>query len=235
MNLSLDYLKRYGYSPGGGLLSPDKKYFLLLIPKNASTFLSNCLTANGWTHSGINGLHYTDQYKQIVFLRDPVERWLSGFATYASLNLFGFGYGSDHFIEDYKKSVLPEKLISTQMMFDDHTFPQVYYTQQLNLGIETIYIDLNKDTMFKNLYNITGFETHVDPDVFANSRESNYDTDNLYKFFKERIDERSAYVIPRAYSTNDGYEKYISLRDRIYEVYRADYLLAKQANIKYGT
>ena len=233
MSLSLDYLKRYGYTPGGGLLSPDKKYFLLLIPKNASTFLSNCLTANGWVHAGTQQL--IEPVHQIVFLRDPIERWLSGFATYASLNLFGFGYGSDHFIEDFNKSVLPEKIISTQMMFDDHTHPQVYYTQQLNLNFDTTYLDLNKDDMFKRLFRLTGHNVDVDDNIFSNSRESNYDTDNLYKFFKERLDERSAYVIPRAHSTNDGNEKFISLRDRIYEVYRADYLLAKQANIRYGT
>ena len=235
MSLSLGYLKRYGYTPGGGLLSPDGKYFLLLIPKNASTFLSKCLASphNGWRHS--NTSHIKNDVKQIVFLKDPVDRWLSGFATYVSLNLFGFGYGSDHFIEDYKKSVLPEKIISTQMMFDDHTFPQVYFTAQLNLDCETIYLDLNKEDMFKRLYRTTGFDVVVTDNTVNNSKESNYDVENIHNFFKERLDERSAFVPARNHATTTDAEPFISLRDRIYEVYKADYILAKQANIKYGT
>ena len=228
MTGSVDNLKGYGYSPGGGLLSPDGRHFLLQIPKNASTFLGNCLTANGWTFSNIS---HTQNVVQLVVLRDPVERWLSGFATYAALHLFGWGYGSDHFIKEYNPLV--EKIIFTKLAFDDHTAPQSVFLEQLDDNNEIVYFDCKKETLIDSLSKYTGFDIKVTDAIIDNSREDNYDTKNLYEFFKDRLNMKSEYLEP--INVQERYLKNISLRDRIHNVYESDYHIIKRANFYYGT
>ena len=230
MSSPSSYLKRYGYTPGGGLLSPDGKYFLLQIPKNASTFLGNALVANGWSFSNLS---HVNNANQLVVLRDPVERWLSGYATYAALHLFGWGYGSDHFIKEYNASPLVEKIIFDKLVFDDHTAYQTLFTGQLSDSQETTFFDCKKETLINSLSKYTGFDIKVTDAIIDNSREDNYDTKNLYEFFKDKLDTKSEYLEP--INQQERYLKNISLRERIHTVYASDYQLIKRANFYYGT
>ena len=72
------------------MLSPDLKHAWINIPKNCSSFVQKVLDDNGWHMLGSDisySILATDSIKKIVVLRDPVERWISGFAeTYGYWN-----------------------------------------------------------------------------------------------------------------------------------------------------
>jgi len=72
------------------MLSPDLKHAWINIPKNCSSFIQKVLDDNGWnmlTRDIADSILATDSIKKIVVLRDPVQRWTSGFAeTYGYWN-----------------------------------------------------------------------------------------------------------------------------------------------------
>lgn|GEM_PF-5900764 len=176
-------IKDTGYVPGGGMLSPDREIFYLNIPKNASTYLTNLLKYNSWSHWNI-----IDQPIAIknclVVIRDPVERWLSGFGTYASLRLLGSGYGSDHFVSDYNH--LAERIIFDQIVFDDHTDFQLKYIQQI-LNYDPVYFRFNKN-LKQQINHYLGYDLNTLDNIEDNRSESNYDNAQVIKFIKSRID-----------------------------------------------
>jgi hypothetical protein len=172
-----------GYYLGGGMMSPDKKNFYFAIPKNASTYLTNLLKANNWTHWNILD-NPAGIEKTMVFVRDPLDRWISGFATYAALRLFGFGYGSDHFVEDYND--LSKRIIFDQIIFDDHTDLQVNYIKQI-LDYNPIFFRYNKNLVPQINY-FLGYNLNTDVAVHNNDSESNFDTKQISNFMKQEID-----------------------------------------------
>ena len=172
-------LESRGYVSGGGLCSPCGEMFYLNIPKNASSQTTNLLELAGWTHGTTNIFDNT-----IILLRDPVERWISGFATYASSYLLGYGYGSDHFVEDYNE--LTERIIFDNIRFDDHTETQSRFVDQVR-G-DKVYFKISKDKT--DLVNkLSEFIQHDlnSYTVFDNNAELNYDTAHLTTFFRERV------------------------------------------------
>lgn len=175
--------KDTGYIPGGGMLSPNREIFYLNIPKNASTYLTNILKSNGWLHWNIINQPITLK-NCIVTIRDPIDRWISGFATYTALRLLGYGYGSDHFVEDY--TALVEKIIFDQIIFDDHTDFQLKYIQQVT-SFNPVYFKLNNKIVEQiNLF--LGYDLNTNIEVDDNKSESNYDTKQISKFIENRID-----------------------------------------------
>jgi hypothetical protein len=66
------------------MTSPDLTYAWINIPKNASSFCHTVFTNNGWAicrnDDLVDGILLAHTIKKIVVLRDPVERWISGFA-----------------------------------------------------------------------------------------------------------------------------------------------------------
>jgi hypothetical protein len=203
----LDHLVARGYAPGGGLISP-KGVFYLNIPKNASTYLTNLFESNGWQHSNTSSESITSA---IVVIRDPVDRWISGFATYAASWLLGEGYGSDHFREDY--TPLVQRLIFDQIVFDDHTTEQVKYIEQLK-DIPTTYFKLNYDLGF-NLESFFDCKLGLNNPLPANISEDNYDTKMIAKHMRYRVEQDPA------------------LRAKIIERYKADYDLIRTAPYYY--
>jgi hypothetical protein len=182
--MSLERLIPRGYVPRGGMISSNGT-FCLNIPKNASTFLTNVLHSNLWEHYilGENGPLVT---QAIVVLRDPVERWISGFATYASSWLLGEGYGSDHFVQHY--NTLVERLIFDNLIFDDHTTPQSDFVDQLPVLMHTTYFYLDQN-LIKNISEYTGSEILV-AKVDANVSEDHYDQQQITKFIRDRLNNR---------------------------------------------
>lgn len=176
----LDHLIARGYEPGGGMLCPTSGVFYLNIPKNASTYLTNILYNNGWNYHSAD----CSQVNQcIVVLRDPIDRWVSGFATYASSWLLSAGYGSDHFVEDY--TPLVERLIFDNLVFDDHTTPQAEFVSQLP-AIDVTYFKLNK-----NIIQQIGKHLNISltvTDVDTNASGSNYDQKQITTFIQHQID-----------------------------------------------
>ena len=176
----LDHLIARGYEPGGGMLCSTSSVFYLNIPKNASTYLTNILYNNGWNYHSAD----CSQFNQcIVVLRDPIDRWVSGFATYASSWLLSAGYGSDHFVEDY--TPLVERLIFDNLVFDDHTTPQAEFVSQLP-AIDITYFKLNK-----NIIQQIGKHLNISltvSDVDTNASDSNYDQKQITTFIQHQID-----------------------------------------------
>ena len=66
------------------MVSPGLTHAWINIPKNASSFCQKVFDDNGWTmcHTDdlVDGILLAHTIKKIVVLRDPVERWISGFA-----------------------------------------------------------------------------------------------------------------------------------------------------------
>ena len=171
-----------GYIPGGGMLSPDREIFYLNIPKNASTYLTNILKSNEWLHWNILE-NFAGIKTTIVFIRDPVDRWISGFSTYAALHLFGYGYGSDHFIADYND--LSKRIIFDQVIFDDHTDHQVKYVKQI-LDYNPVFFRYNEN-LIPQINSFLGQDLNTTIIIDANKSESNYDTEQVSKFIKKQI------------------------------------------------
>jgi len=182
--MELEYLRSRGYRPKGGFLSPSNVFYLN-IPKNASTYLSNILFSNGWRHFVFN--EYAPVTEAIVVLRDPVERWVSGFATYVSSWICSNGYGSDHFVADY--NWLTENLIFDNLVFDDHTTPQWQYISQLPATCQVKYFVLNQKTIVDDISAYTGQSLTV-ADVDANVSEDNYDQKQIIQFMKNRLEKK---------------------------------------------
>jgi hypothetical protein len=72
------------------MMSSDLEHAWINIPKNCSSFVQKALDDNGWHFiSGDTAVSIlaTNSIKKIVVLRDPVQRWISGFAeTYGYWN-----------------------------------------------------------------------------------------------------------------------------------------------------
>jgi len=66
------------------MASPDLTHAWINIPKNASSFCQKVFSDNGWTKCStddlVDGILLAHTIKKIVVLRDPIERWISGFA-----------------------------------------------------------------------------------------------------------------------------------------------------------
>jgi hypothetical protein len=206
--MSLQDLEHRGYQPGGGFISTSGLFYLN-IPKNASTFLSNVLQENGWEHYNLNDTQRAIT-EYVVVLRDPIDRWISGFATYASSWLLGAGYGSDHFVQDYNE--LTERVIFDNLVFDDHTTPQAEYVGQLSAKPVT-YFKLT-DRLTKQLSRFTGSDLIVS-DVDGNVSENNYDQRQISKLIRQRID-------------NDP-----ALKAKIIERYKCDFNLISSVQFYY--
>ena len=171
-----------GYYPGGGMISPDRDIFYLNIPKNASTYLTNVLKQNNWLHWNI--LENPSTIKTtIAFIRDPVDRWISGFATYAALHLFGYGYGSDHFIKDYND--LSKKIIFDQIIFDDHTGLQIEYINQI-LNHNPVFFRYNEN-LIPQIVSFVGYDLNTTDILDYNKSESNFDTNQISKFIQNQL------------------------------------------------
>lgn len=206
----LSYLRERGYTPAGGLISTAGDFYLN-IPKNASTFLTNVLRENGWEYYELTEYHQREVKRCFVVMRDPIDRWVSGFATYASSWLLGEGYGSDHFVEDY--NTLTERIIFDTLVFDDHTTPQITFINQLHEYEDVTFFKLNNDLM-KQLGQFTGQDLVINQ-VDDNNSENNYDQRQISKLIRNRIDNNP------------------TLKAKIIEQYSDDYLLLTRAKFYY--
>lgn len=203
----LQSLQHRGYQPGGGLISPSGVFYLN-IPKNASTYITNVLRHNDWEYFNVKDCHKIQ--KCVVILRDPVDRWISGFSTYASSWLLGAGYGSDHFVRDY--NALVERLIFDNLTFDDHTTAQSEYVAQLP-DIPTSYFKLNKN-IINHLSQDLNINLTVEP-VDANESENNYDQRQISAFIANRIESDPV------------------LKARIFEHFKSDFDLINRVQFYY--
>ena len=191
-----------GFGYGYGHLSPGNTKFLVSIPKNASSFLSEATVQNGWTGAIVsnNSNEYNVQ-EMIVVLRDPLERWISGFAQYLQTYiLYPFGPNTPKLENeqptafDYDMTVLQLQEQYTQFTerlifdvinrFDDHVWPQCDMFKNLlpRVPRKYFYIDNNFNEKISqyldlDLNNVSNL----------NNSENNQVLKDIQKFFRERL------------------------------------------------
>jgi len=186
-----------GHLIGGGLRSPDHQWFVLSVPKNASSYTTNVLIKNGWEHWNLS---LGDVGRVIVPLRDPVERWVSGTATYCCSYLLVANYGSEHFCADYNELV--ERLLVDNMIFDDHTTPQSVFVGFVPDSFEKTYVWVNRETFFDSMRSITGLDIIEHEGIYDNRKDSNDDISRISDFLKERLNEKIVSQIKIKYSND---------------------------------
>ena len=180
----IDEWKHKGHVYGECMSLPGKDLMYVYIPKNASSWTKPNLQDWGWEFYN----YHTDQLNKtaIVVLRDPVDRWISGFATYASSWILGKDYGSDHFVEDYNS--LSDRLIFDNLVFDDHTTPQSNFVEFLPKVKPVTHFRLGKDTV-ANISRYAQQNLNIS-DVDANVSEDHYDQQQISKFIRNRLTNR---------------------------------------------
>lgn len=65
------------------MVSPNLEHAWVNIPKNCSSFIQKVLDDNGWiivNHDLVDSILSSSSIEKIVVLRDPLQRWISGFA-----------------------------------------------------------------------------------------------------------------------------------------------------------
>jgi hypothetical protein len=212
---------RRGYQFGSGLVDRSHQQFIVDIPKNASSFILDWThRSGGWHVHTLTDTHSHDTLQEvIVVLRDPVQRWLSGFAQYACgwvLNASRFfdtkhGPSQDFqrqtgqaFIQQYNWAL--ERLIFDNLeTFDDHVWPQTWFLQDLLPEIPRRYflLDNGFEVAFAGYLGLTAPAADLD----RNQGNRNEDARVIQQFLRERIQ-----AVPQ-------------LKAAITEAYRHDYEL----------
>jgi hypothetical protein len=212
---------RRGYRFGSGLVDRSHQRFIVDIPKNASSFILDWAhRSGGWHVHTLPDTHSHPTLQQvIVVLRDPVQRWISGFAQYAcgwvlnASRFFDTEHGpSEHFqrrtgkefVEHY--DWLTERLIFDNLeTFDDHVWPQAWFLQGLLPEVPRRYFLL--DDGFEGVFAEHLGLTVPAADLDRNQGDRNEDARVIRQFLRERIQ-----AVPE-------------LRTAITEAYRHDYEL----------
>jgi hypothetical protein len=126
-------------------VDPTLKYAWINIPKNGSSFIQKALDDNAWNevHDDlISSIAESPSVKKLVVLRDPVERWISGFAQCMSdrnINILDLLDNS--------------KFINTIMLnpvYDDHTEYQHRFIGNAQ-NLEYIYMQKTRPNEFYRL------------------------------------------------------------------------------------
>jgi hypothetical protein len=128
-------------------VDPTLKYAWINIPKNGSSFIQKVLEDNAWNDvpdNLINSIAESPSIKKIVVLRDPVERWISGFAQCmsdtGSLKILDL-LDNDMFITT----------IRMNPVYDDHTEYQHRFIGNAQ-NLEYIYMQKTRPNEFFRLF-----------------------------------------------------------------------------------
>jgi hypothetical protein len=219
------HLVNRGFTYGFGHVSPDGTKFLVSIPKNASSFVKNSTGVAGWI--GGNALDPRLQKsvnELVVVLRDPLDRWISGFAQYIHTYIlyphgpntpylshetpteYDYGMTVEQFTQQY--SQLTERLIFDIInRFDDHVWPQIELFQELLPDLPRKYFYINNSFEIK-ISEYLGIDLNTIAD--RNVSDDNVTMKQLKEFFKQRFVIRP------------------ELAQRVKNMYAADYQLIEQ-------
>ena len=219
---------RRGYRFGAGMISNERRQFVLNIPKNASSFITNWTIQSGeWqVHTLADSKTHHGLKEVIIILRDPVDRWLSGFSQYACswiLNACRFfdtarGPGADFqyqtaqkFVESYNWVI--ERLIFDNLeTFDDHVWPQTCFFQNLLPDVPRKYflLDKNFDQEFGRYLDLP----MPDPGLDRNVGNGSSDMRVLKQFLQARINAAPELAAALKQAYQQDYEIIYSLQCR---------------------
>jgi len=100
---------------GDSFLSPDNKFYWVIIPRNASSWISALLLSLNWKRTNIYSM--SAEIKQhatpLVIIRNPIDRWLSGM-TYLAAAV----------VPEVRGQQLSEDIVKMMLhyvTFDDHS------------------------------------------------------------------------------------------------------------------
>ena len=148
-------------------IHPSFKYAWVNIPKNCSSFVQKVLDDNNWLDvpgDMIDGILKSDTIEKLVILRDPVQRWISGFAE-----TFG--------IQDNWDPILKIDLDKINIVLQDETFWKILYNNPVmchHTELQHRYIANAENVIF-----ISMMDKHVDYHVA--------DPNKFYKTLAEYI------------------------------------------------
>jgi len=180
----LDHTNHYG----GGMLSPDGKSFYVNIPKNATSFITQWLSENNWKFPpGGNAVE-----EVVVVLRDPIERFVSGFCQYIQGSILypTFGNIGQPFSIKELTNYWPmvERFMANQVVwFDDHTWFQHYYIKDVLPNIPRRYFWLDKTQLtidLKQAYNLND----PSPQVLADTNVSKGEAIEIQQLIRGSLD-----------------------------------------------
>lgn len=194
-------LEYRGYGHGSGIISPDHLQFIVNVPKNASSFVVDWGSRNGWRAALIE--HCPRIQETVIILRDPVERWISGIAQYLRgfiLSVHGpngpifpgekvteidYPMGVDTFVAQYT-DVVERLIFDVISRFDDHVWPQCEIIEGLPECRRTwFYMDNNLE---QRLSRYLGWPL-VDG-LDRNRGDNDLNNRGLQEFFKQRLQQR---------------------------------------------
>jgi len=216
--VTLDWNKLWsnrGHTIGEGMLSPDRNYFYLNIPKNSSSSIKTALTSLGWTYAALND---APNAHIIVVMRDPMDRWISGMVEFLMMYHQGI---IDNVVEPNNYDFMPllgdklgMSLLFDRMTFDDHTERQAVFLQGINFSNCTWFMaDKNFNDTFSIFLNSIGYAND-----FKDAKKEN-SSDDIDYHKKRKLKEFITYVVAR-----DNFKKY-----NVEQWLWCDYEIIKQA------
>lgn len=135
--------------------SPCKNLGFISINKCCSTSMIEWCQDNNWLP--VQKKIDDQERKYLAILRDPVERWISGFRTYLSIKNVDVKNIEDKYWEIFKEVVI----------FDSHTHPQ--YKHMISIKLKNIFaVDFNNvnDGDLSNFLRNNGYDLdmpHLNP------------------------------------------------------------------------
>ena len=127
------------------LFNPDRTIVWINVPKCGSSFMQKVFHDFGWSEYKYHHALLKTDMDKIIVLRDPVERWISGFSEYAL----------DHpWIWEQIDNDYIWELILSNPVFDDHTQFQHQFVADCNIdNLCYVYMQDNPKRFYSALEN----------------------------------------------------------------------------------
>jgi hypothetical protein len=106
------------------------------IPKNSSNWISEAFIRGGWYQDNCLKNKFLENKKVLIILRDPLDRWISGFSEYVTRKVTR---GPRRGTIQLNFKVMQNPKIYENFIYDEHTQLQSFYVD---------FVDLNKAEFF---------------------------------------------------------------------------------------
>ena len=150
--------KNINHEKGSYITTSLSEYGYVPIPKNASKFANKYFRNQARWHRHLNFLNMKNDKKFIVFLREPLERWVSGMTEYI------FRYYRHIDIKN------PNYFINKKV-FDEHTEFQSYFLEGIDLSnciffrVDNFLQENLQDFMKRNVKEFRNIKPAIIPEI----------------------------------------------------------------------